>query len=85
LINTAIINVLADAGAEIDAKDNAGNTPLHEAVLSFKETAVAALLEKGATPTIRNHDGKTAADFAREQQCRPILRLIEKARDTRGR
>lgn len=86
LINTAIINVLADAGAEIDAKDNSGNTPLHKAVLSLNESAARALLDRGASPTLRNHDGKTAGDIAREQQCRPIQRLIEKATDTaRGR
>ena len=59
------IRVLAQAGAEGDARDDDGNTPLHEASGGSRQlSAMRALLEAGADRRLRNAHGKTARDIA---------------------
>jgi cytohesin len=65
---TAVVEVLLQNGAEIDAAvnspDMAGDTALH---LAKRHSAVAAyqlLLDKGADPTLRNKKGETASDVS---------------------
>ena len=60
----AAIRLLVSAGARTDAQDNAGNTPLHEAVLSRQAVAVEALLQAGANRELKNLEGFTPADIA---------------------
>ena len=49
----ALINVLMDKGADVNAKTNQGVTPLHLAILEKNEPAIYALLEHGADTSIK--------------------------------
>jgi hypothetical protein len=85
----AMIRVLLKAGAEVDAQDKNGATPLHRAVRTRCAAAVECLLDAGADATIKNKPGSTAfhlavqntgrggsgADIARSAQ-REIIRLF---------
>jgi ankyrin repeat protein len=50
------LRLLAEAGANVNARDNRGNTPLHETILIGVE---AELLKLGADVNARNQDGET--------------------------
>lgn len=52
----ACVRLLADAGANVNARDKDGNTPLHETFLSDVEEE---LLKLGADVNARNNDGET--------------------------
>ena len=58
------IRRLLDAGADINAPDKNGATPLHRAVRTRCADAVKSLLEAGADPTIRNKPGSTPFHLA---------------------
>ena len=82
-------NVLAliELGADVNARDDAGNTPLHAAVAGlgskkkeFKdhEDVVRTLLQKGADARAENEEKKTAHDVAAEIHAREIVTPREK-------
>jgi ankyrin repeat protein len=50
------VRLLVQAGANVNARDNDGNTPLHETFLTDVETE---LLKLGADVNARNNDGET--------------------------
>jgi ankyrin repeat protein len=50
------VRILAQAGANVNARDDDGNTPLHETFLTDMEEE---LLKLGADVNARNHDGET--------------------------
>jgi ankyrin repeat protein len=60
----AMIRLLLKAGAEINAQDKNGATPLHRAVRTRCAAAVKCLLEAGADATIKNKPGSTAFHLA---------------------
>ena len=53
-------NMLIDAGADLDLKNNDGSTALHVASFFCRTEIVEALLAKGADKTLRNNFGATA-------------------------
>jgi len=83
------VEILIDAGAELDAVTKEGTTPLHRAVRNRCAAAVAILLEAGADWRRQNERGSTAlhlavqttgksgsgSEVARDQQ-REIIRLL---------
>jgi ankyrin repeat protein len=73
------IKILIDNGAVIDATDNNGNTSLHEATLYRQTLAVSALLDLGASAILKNKDGMTTYDIAKEDNFEPIKRLFEQS------
>ena len=65
-------------GADPNARDPDGRTPLYEAVLSRKDPAIAeALLDRGANVRVRDDDGRTplhsAATFGEDAHMRVLL------------
>lgn len=61
----ATIRALIDAGADPNAIDMGGVTPLHRAVRNRCAAAVEVLLELGADPRRKNASGSTPAQLAK--------------------
>jgi len=57
-------DVWLDAGAEINAQDKNGATPLHRAVRTRCAAAVRCLLEAAVDPTLKNKPGSTPFHLA---------------------
>lgn len=64
--NAAVIPFLIQAGLDVNSPDSVGLTPLMLAAQNGRLNAVKTLLAEGADASIRNHQGKTAADYALE-------------------
>jgi len=84
----AMVRLLLEHAAYIDAEAPNGNTPLVMAA-EFGEIDVARLLlHEGADPTIRNRSGQTALDAARkagrEGLARDIIRAMQQQRPNKG-
>lgn len=60
--NVQIAEVLINAGANIDAKNNDGSTALHTAAFLCHPAVVKLLLENGADKSLRNNGGSTALE-----------------------
>jgi hypothetical protein len=54
-----------DSGCEISEIDLQGNTALHSAASRKRLTCAKILLNRGADPTIQNHDGKVPQELVR--------------------
>ena len=57
-----VVEVLKEKGANIDQKNNHGDTPIHIAALEGKNVLVQHLLDAGADIYIANNRGLTARD-----------------------
>lgn len=62
--NGAICTALIEAGADPDAQDEHGETPLHRAAQGGDEETVRALLAAGANPAIETDHGMTPWELA---------------------
>lgn len=62
--NGAICAALIEAGANPDAQDEHGETPLHRAAQAGDEQTVRALLTAGANPAIETDHGMTPWEIA---------------------
>ncbi|AXK60634.1 ankyrin repeat domain-containing protein [Candidatus Chromulinivorax destructor] len=76
--------LLIGAGANVNAQDIDGYTPLHSAVIyhhneDTTNDSIKALLKAGANLYIQDKEGKTAAKIARELNMMPLYDLIEQA------
>ena len=60
----AIISLLLENSAYIDAESPNGSTPLMMAAMYGTPTAVKLLLQEGADPQLKNQQGLTALQFA---------------------
>jgi hypothetical protein len=68
---------LLDQGAVIDARDEAGRTPLLLAVTQNRLEIVRLLLARGADPNAADNAGHTPLQQARQQNLREIAALLE--------
>ncbi len=76
-----IVRILADSGADINRQDRkTGRTALMGAALHAKNDSqleiVRMLVEKGARPQIRDQNGKTALDYAKQYGNAEIIKLF---------
>jgi ankyrin repeat protein len=67
-------------GANTNAQNDAGRTPLHSAVLRREVHFVEVLLEHGADPGVKDVEGKTALvvawDMTEDQSITDIIALL---------
>lgn len=81
--NTVIL--LLEKGANINAKNTEGETPLMYAALQGKKDVVRFLLNRGADATVKDNNGQTAAvwaetdDYADMSHMRAIAALLRQA------
>ena len=87
-----LISFLIDAGADPNALDKSGVSPLHRAVRNRCSEGVSVLIDKGANPLLMNKSGSTplhlavqntgkshsGSDAAKEEQRRIIVSLLER-------
>jgi len=77
--NHPLISLLIDKNFNVDATDSFGNTALMFAAERNMYSVVSKLLEKGADPTIRQVEGKTASDIAKSKGYSQISKLLTEA------
>ncbi len=61
-----LVRLLVEAGADVDAAQRSGWTPLHQASAHGFESLASYLLESGADRTLKGENGQNAADLARD-------------------
>ena len=66
--------MLRDHGVDVAAKNEDGNTSLHEASIHGHLAVVQTLLDHGADVAARNQVGRTALDYASEEEVKAALR-----------
>jgi ankyrin repeat protein len=77
--HVAIVQLLLDSNAYIDAASPNESTPLMMAAKYGSSEVVKLLLDSGADPAIKNMLGLTAMDFAKQVQRDYIVTAIETA------
>ena len=76
--NGGVVEALIQGGAQVNAQNSVGNTPLHFAVQYGHPQVwhvVSVLLREGADPHLRNHYGKTPLDWASPDIKRKLAQL----------
>ena len=66
-------------GADVNAQNDDGVTPLHFAALLNKPVLARLLLEHGANPNLANNEGETPLDWARNEGYSAIVAMLEAA------
>ena len=72
----AVLQLLLDNDAYIDAASPNGSTPLMMAALYGTSASLKLLLESGADPLLKNQLGLTAIDFAQRGERKDMAELI---------
>jgi ankyrin repeat protein len=67
---------LIDFGADINAEDYAGSTPLHEAARVGSTILASELVMRGATVHAQDRQGKTPLDIAMQKKHREVVELL---------
>jgi len=67
---------LIEAGAEVNAVQQAGFTPLHAAAMTGQTELVKLLLDRGADPNAKADDGRTALAMARDAKRQAVIDLL---------
>lgn len=75
--SVAVIKLLGEHSAYIDAVSPNSTTPLMMAARFNHRPAAAALIELGADPTITNQAGLSARDYAKEQNNNDLVFWLE--------
>ena len=70
-----LITLLLAVGAEVNALNPYGQSPLHLAAMYGYSTIAEMLLAAGAKVTLRNREGKFASDMAQDAELKARLAL----------
>jgi hypothetical protein len=73
-----LVKRLVELGADLEARDDSGSTPLIHAA-KHNADCVRLLLDLGAAPNARDREGKTALDWSRECGVQKAAEFLEKA------
>ena len=73
-----VIDYLLDLGADINSQDQENNTCLHYAINSGCSKTVKKMLIRGADKSLRNLEGKTPYDIAKEMNNYEIASILER-------
>lgn len=76
---TTCVPMLVERGADINALNSKGQTPLMGAAASGRASVVSYLLHHGADPTLATKDGETAVASARLFGHTEVMQLLEMA------
>lgn len=73
------VTILAKGGADVNAAQNAGWSPLHQACSLRRDKVVEVLLRLGADPNLQDNTGMTPLHFAvgKWRQPKKVKRIIE--------
>ena len=71
--NVVVARALLECGADIEARDKYGDTPLHRAVKCQQAELVALLLARGADAQAKSKGGQTPRRMARGERIQQIL------------
>ena len=71
-----IARLLIEAGADVNAVQQAGFTPLHAAAMGGKLELAKLLLARGADPKARADDGRDALAMARDAKQQALVDLL---------
>jgi ankyrin repeat protein len=74
--------LLVENGANINARDESGYTPLHWSVFNRKPEIVKYLIMKGADPTARDTNGQTPLAFAISENYSDIIQILNPLKGT---
>jgi ankyrin repeat protein len=74
--NTGVADALLDGGADIEARDSAGDTPLRRAVNCDKADAAKLLIARGADPHSKGSRGLTPVLAARSDRMKLLFKGI---------
>ncbi|EQC26839.1 hypothetical protein SDRG_15350 [Saprolegnia diclina VS20] len=80
--NAGNLKALLKAGADIDARNKARDTPLHLAAACDKRTSVSILLRESAAMDVTNEAGKTPLDLVQSDEARTLLTKEDTYRQT---
>jgi hypothetical protein len=87
LATSLLYNLISHPELKLNHQDSHQNTLLHYCLLNYVSAIIATirqLIERGANPTLKNNNGKTPLDLAREiinkdKSIQDIIELLEQA------
>lgn len=74
-----MVEQLIEFGADVNATQQGGWTPLHQAAASGQLALIQLLLEKGAKINNLNDDGRSALDMAQEREQEDVIPILLEA------